>query len=153
MDTLSKELAKQEMKLMYDTSARRFTDLYHDPRGYYAADVLHNAIQTRTGLARNQWDGREPSVDPETLAKIFLIGAGDHWTVIVEECNGHWVHKDDSRTIPVVNLHNSSVENPKHDRCTILVTWTTKQYTTELPNCVHKKGTGQQILLQSPTKI
>ena len=107
MDNLSKELAEQEMELMYDTSARRVTDLYHDPCGYYAADVLHYAIQTRTGLAWNQWGGREPSVDPETLAKIFLIGAGDHWTVVVKDCNGHWVHKDDSRTISLVNLHKS----------------------------------------------
>ena len=50
MDTLSKELAEQEMKLMYNTSARRVTNLHHDPRGYYAADVLHYAIQTQTGL-------------------------------------------------------------------------------------------------------
>ena len=90
---------------MYDTSALWVTDLYNDPSGYYAADVLHHAIQSRTGLAWNQWDWREPSVNPETLAKIFLIGAGDHWTVVVNDCNGHWVHKDDPRTIPVVNLH------------------------------------------------
>ena len=74
MDNLSKELAEQEMELMHDTSARRVADLYHDPRGYYAVDVLHYAIGSRTGLACKQWDGREPSVNPETLAKIFLIG-------------------------------------------------------------------------------
>ena len=45
--------------------------------------------------------GRARTINPETLA----IGAGDHWTVVVKDCNGHWVHKDDSRTIPVVNLH------------------------------------------------
>ena len=90
---------------MYDTSARRVTNLYCDPRGDYAADVLHHAIQTRTELVWNQWDGREPSVNPETLAEIFLIGGGDHCTVVVKNCNGHWVHKDDLRTIPIVNLH------------------------------------------------
>ena len=100
MDTLSKELAEHEMKLMYNTSARRVADLYHDPRGYYAADVLHYAIQTQTGLTWKQWDGREPSVDPETLAKLFLIGAGDHWAVVVKDCNGHWVHRDDSMHYP-----------------------------------------------------
>ena len=57
MDTLSKELAGQEMKLMYDTSARRVTNLYHDPCGYYAAGFLHDAIQTQTGLTWKQWDG------------------------------------------------------------------------------------------------
>lgn len=105
MDNISKELAGQEMALIHDTSAKKIGDLYHDPRGYYAADVLHHAICTHTGLSWSQWDGREPSVDPETLAKIFLIGAGIHWTVVVKDINGHWVEKDDSRIIPIVLLH------------------------------------------------
>ena len=90
---------------MYDTSAKNVSDLYHDPRGHYAADVLHHAIHTRTGLPWDQWDGREPSVNPATLAKIFLIGFGDHWTVAVKDCNGHWVHRDGSGTAPIVLLH------------------------------------------------
>ena len=105
MDTAAKDLAQQEAELLYDTSAKNVSDLYHDPRGHYAADVLHHAIHTRTGLPWNQWDGREPSVNPETLAKIFLIGFGDHWTVAVKDCNGHWVHRDGSGTTPIVLLH------------------------------------------------
>ena len=90
---------------MHSTSATMIGDLYHDPRGYYAADVLHHAIQTQTGLTWNRWDGREPSVDPETLANSFLIGAGDRWTVVVKDYNGHWVHKDDTHTLPIVFLY------------------------------------------------
>ena len=104
-DNLPKDLAKQEMDLMHSTSATMIGDLYHDPRGYYAADVLHHAIQTQTGLTWNRWDGREPSVDPETLANSFLIGAGDRWTVVVKDYNGHWVHKDDTHTLPIVFLY------------------------------------------------
>ena len=105
MDNKAKELADQEMELLYDTSANKIGDLYHDPRGYYCADVLHHALLTHTGLSWNQWDGREPSIDPETLAKIFLIGAGNHWTVVIKDINGHWIEKDDSRVIPIVLLH------------------------------------------------
>ena len=72
------------------------------PRTFFP---LHHAIHTRTGFPWNQWDGREPSVNPETLAKIFLIGFGDHWTVAVKDCNGHWVHRDGSGTTLIVLLH------------------------------------------------
>ena len=43
MDNKAKEIAGQEMDLLYDTSANAIGDLYHDPRSYYAADVLHHA--------------------------------------------------------------------------------------------------------------
>ena len=51
MDNMSKDLVNQEMALIPGTSAKKIGDLYHDPRGYYAADVLHHAIRAHTGLS------------------------------------------------------------------------------------------------------
>ena len=104
--------------------------------------LLMSYTMHRTGLTWNQWDGREPSVNPKTL--IFLIGFGDHWTVAVKDCNGHWIHRDGSDTSQIVLLHKFLSMKSKSGAVYYFGDLDTKT--------IHDRVSTLQTPLQRPTK-